>query len=101
MEQVSFELDGRKYELTIDDPEIQEEIQSIVANKELTDGQSCLMLGVLYYDIDPEYGHAFLRYVFGSEREILEKMYTESIITPNNIERILKYMREHRKYLIQ
>lgn len=100
MEQVSFELDGRKYELTIDDPEIQEEIQSIVANKELTDGQSCLMLGVLYYDIDPEYGHAFLRYVFGSEREILEKLYTESIITINNIERVIKYMKEHIDYLI-
>lgn len=98
MEQVSFELDCRKYELTIDDPEIQEEIQSIVANKELTDEQCCLMLGVLYYDIDPEYGHAFLRYVFGSEREILEKMYTENIITPNNLERVLKYMREHRDY---
>ncbi len=95
MKQVSFELDGRKYELTIDDPEIQEEIQSIVANKELTDEQNCLMLGVLYYDIDPEYGHAFLRYVFGSEREILEKLYTESIITINNIERVIKYMKEH------
>ncbi len=100
MEQVSFELDGRKYELTIDDPEIQEEIQSIVANKELTDGQSCLMLGVLYYDIDPEYGHAFLRYVFGSEREILEKMYTVSIITLKNIERVIKYIKEHIDYLI-
>ena len=100
MEQVSFELDGRKYELTIDDPEIQEEIQSIVANKELTDEQSCLMLGVLYYEIDPEYGHAFLRYVFGSEREILEKMYTESIITPYNIERAIKYMKEHIDYSI-
>lgn len=100
MEQVSFELDGRKYELTIDDPEIQEEIQSIVANKELTDEQSCLMLGVLYYEIDPEYGHAFLRYVFGSEREILEKMCTESIITTNNFERVLKYIREHRNYLM-
>jgi hypothetical protein len=95
MKQVSFELDGRKYELTIDDPEIQEEIQGIAANKELTDEQSCLMLGVLYYDIDPEYGHAFLRYVFGSEREILEKMYTESIITIKNIERVIKYMKEH------
>ncbi len=100
MKQISIELDGRKYELTIANPEIQEEIQSIVANKELTDEQCCLMLGVLYYDIDLEYGHAFLRYVFGSEREILEKMYTVSIITLKNIERVIKYIKEHIDYLI-
>lgn len=95
MKQESIELEGRKYELTITDPEIIEEIHSIIMNDKLSDEQCCLMLGLLYYAIDPDYGHAFLLYAFGSDNEILEKMYTDCPITPKNITTALKYMKEH------
>ncbi len=48
MNQESFVHNGRKYELTVTDPEILEEIQGFLHDEDITDEECCLLLGLLY-----------------------------------------------------
>jgi len=97
MNQESFAHNGRKYELTITDPEILEEIQGILHDEDISDEECCLLLGLLYYELDPEYGHAFLLHVFGDEDVILKKMWKCSLPNMDYVVRCTRYMKEHSK----
>lgn len=97
MNQESFVHNGRKYELTVTEPEILEEIQGILHDEDISDEECCLLLGLLYYELDPEYGHAFLLHVFGDEETILKKMWKCPLPNVDYVVRCTRYMKEHSK----
>ena len=95
MNQVSFEHNGRKYELTITDPKAIAELKELTLSDGLSDDEFCLLLGSLYYELDPEYGHAFLLHVFGDEETILQKMWKCPLPNEDYILRVARYLKEH------
>ena len=52
---------------------------------------------LLYYELDPEYGHAFLLHVFGDEDVILKKMWKCPLPNVDYVVRCTRYMKEHSK----
>lgn len=92
-----FALNGKEYELTITDPKAIAEIEELMLSDGLSDEEFCLLLGSLYYEFDPEYGHAFLLHVFGDEETILKKMWKCPLPNVEYVLRCARYMKEHSK----
>ena len=91
------EVDGRQYELTIDDQKYHEEIVKTLEEDDLTSEECMLTIGVLFYEIDKTYGHAFLLSIFGDDEVILEKMW-KCPVNPENLNRFVVYMNDFKDY---
>lgn len=92
-----FTLNGKEYELTITDPKAIAEMEELMLSDGLSDDEFCLLLGALYYELDPEYGHAFLLHVFRDEETILQKMWKCPLPNEDYLFRWVKYIKEHSK----
>ena len=93
---IRIEYNGRKYELSITDPEIDKEIGSILLNKDISDVNCILLLGGLFNELDPEFAHALLLSVFKDDETILEMMF-KCPIEAEKAGRFLNYFRMHWK----
>ena len=92
-----FVLNGKEYELPITNTKAMAEMEELMLSDGLSDEEFCLLLGLLYYELDPEYGHAFLLHVFGDEETILQKMWKCPLPNVDYVVRCARYMKEHSK----